>query len=309
MQLNHEILSEKLVEDQLVGMSIIMIQDVIDELRGDPDFNEEAYRSILTAELQTIPKEMKDTCRMCQLEDEKACCQSDCKLFEKAVEFHELIDSDYDICYHCPEKDTSCLGYEHCRFRNLDDSLKAKDVRISADSLLDKGIINAEMFNSLLENGLRFISSFDYESVLDVVGSDVISRIQDEFFVLMERHFAFYLSGFKKLSVEAKAKYSQAKAKFEEDFEEYMLRRKSKAQSETFKTKRFKVAIRPSAIGNSYFVVVVDKKSSRVAKLLISENYISSQMELSNALIEFIEERIHSNFDENFKVPRKVYTF
>lgn len=307
MQLNHEILSEKLVEDKLVGMSIIMIEDVVQELRDDPDFQEDVYRSILVAELQTIPKEMKDTCRMCQLEDERPCCDSDCKLFKKAVEYHEMIDSEYDICYHCPERDKGCLGYDYCMYRNLTDSLQVKDVKMTADELLWKGIISEELFIKLCDSGLRYINAFDYQAVLDVVGSEVILKVQREFLILMERSFSEYLSGLNEVLGLSRVKTSKSAIQFEKDFQEYLEAKRVNKHKEEME--RFSISLKSSRVSESFFGVLIDKKTKKAFKLIIRKNYISSEVNLPERALELIADKIREDFDKHFQLPGKVYLF
>ena len=311
MQLNHEILSEKLVEDKLVGMSIIMISDVVEELKDDPDFNHEAYRSILTAELETIHKEMKDTCRMCQLEDEKACCESDCKLFEKAVEYHENINADYDICYHCPEKDKGCLGFDYCRFRNLDEKLSIKDVHLSADALLWASVITEDDYFALCDKGLRFISAFDYESVLDVVGPYVMRKVQQNFFILMERHFGSYLPGLVEAVGESESKVSKRVVQFEEDFKEYIASKRAISRKETSASKNFTIAIKKTSAKNSFIGVLIDNSSEsrKPLKFIIKSEYISVKGSLPEGALNLIESKICNEFNENFKMPSRVMRY
>ena len=305
MQLKHEILSEELVKDKIVGMSIIMISDVVEELKGDPDFDNEAYKSILTAELQTLHKEMKDTCRVCQQEDERVCCESGCKLFEKGVEYLEIVNSDYDICYHCPEKDTGCLGYEYCTFRNVAPE-KVKDVSLLADDLYRRDVISEDKYKVLVDNGLRSITSDDYKQVLELLGSKLTSKIQQEFFVLIDKNFAFYLPGLRNVLGDSETKSTKEIPEFEKSFNKYMEGKESKTV--TAASDKYKVLIKRSHANGSYFGTII-KDNRKVAKFIIRKDYISSQIKLSDKMLSSIVKKIHSDFDENFQIPSKVYKF
>lgn len=188
--LNHEILDERLANN-LSGFSILQIEDLIADVKDDPDFNHEVYNSIVNAELSMLPHEMKDKCSECReygLEDMNVkCCESDCDIFRRGVEFLERIDSSFDICYNCPESNNTCTGFEHCGHLNMGIEAKAIDVQFTPHYLFTQGVISEKVKDTIYAKGITNIDYETYESLEEFLSADVLRDISDYAFAVMER--------------------------------------------------------------------------------------------------------------------------
>lgn len=158
MSLKEEILDPERV-NQIKGISIEQVADLEDE----PGVDMEVFNSIMRDELMTVTKEMLNTCRQCEIS--KRCCKTECKVFERGVKFREVMGSDFNICYNCPEKDSNCLGYEYAHEMQFDEEYKMKNVRFTPRELEKNSIINQEEKEVLENEGYSEIDHYEFDKI------------------------------------------------------------------------------------------------------------------------------------------------
>jgi hypothetical protein len=266
LELNHEILDESLVKERLSGFSLSDIQDTINELKNDPDFRNDIYESILNAELLSVPMEMSERCPYCEVG--VPCCEANCELFERAVEYKKRINKDFDICYHCPEKDISCTGFENSHLRRMKVD-KVKDICFSPRRLFKEGIIRQETLDNILSNKIDIINSNTYNVLENFLPSDELRSISNYAFKEIER-FGIAI----------------------------------KNTNHTITALNAIVNVQLTRSGAIMGVITFDSKKT---KFFIKKEYISLQEKSSQDILIVIENKVKEILGEDYKLPKKVY--
>lgn len=263
-------------EDLLEGFSIIEMEELVSSLKEDPDFRNDIYESIITAEVLSYPYTTR-ACESCA----SVCCETDCPVFQKGIEYQKRVDPTWEICYRCPEYTVHCLGYEHCIHRNIPVA-RVKDIIFLPRSLYKEGVISQEELNTLDSEGIEYIDADNFETLSTILSEDTLQALSD--YAHQKIAELFFPST------------TTTSTAVNESMQNVHIYAESPSTS---------VHVTVTREGNFFGYIEIEGKT---VKFLVKGNYITVQERLSKNQLSLIEQRIKEITGiERYNLPKKVY--